>query len=61
MAASFFLLKQFDDVLLYLNSIKSYYYNDDTFNYNYGQAKSAVGKSFSELDTIKKIIWLELE
>ena len=43
MAACFFLLKQFDDVLLYLNSIKSYYYNDDTFNYNYGQAKAAVG------------------
>ena len=39
MAACFFLLKQFDDVLLYLNSIKSYYYNEDTFNYNYGQAK----------------------
>ena len=43
MAACFFLLKQFDDVLLYLNSIKSYYYNDDTFNFNYGQAKAAVG------------------
>ncbi len=39
MAACFFLLKQFDDVLLYLNSIKSYYYNDDTFNYNYGQVR----------------------
>ena len=45
MAACFFLLKQFDDVLLYLNSIKSYFYNDDTFNFNYGQAKAAVGKS----------------
>ena len=46
MAACFFLLKQFDDVLLYLNSIKSYFYNDDTFNFNYGQAKAAVGESF---------------
>ena len=44
MAACFFLLKQFDDVLLYLNSIKSYYYNDDTFNFNYAQAKAAVGE-----------------
>ena len=63
MAACFFLLKQFDDVLLYLNrwnwlsqttsiilgfsltprSIKSYYYNDDVFNFDYGQAKAAVG------------------
>ena len=47
MAACFFLLKQFDDVLLYLNSIKSYFYNDDTFNFNYGQAKAAVGESTS--------------
>lgn len=37
MASCFFLLKQFDDVLLYLNSIKSYFYNDDTFNFNYAQ------------------------
>ena len=44
MAACFFLLKQFDDVLLYLNSIKSYFYNDDTFNFDYGQAKAAVGE-----------------
>lgn len=43
MASCFYLLKQFDDVLIYLNSIKSYYYNDDNFNYNYGQAKASVG------------------
>ncbi|KAB7497574.1 Intraflagellar transport protein 56, partial [Armadillidium nasatum] len=43
MASCFFLLKQFDDVLLYLNSIKSYFYNDDTYNFNYAQAKAAVG------------------
>ena len=30
-------MKQYDDVLLYLSSIKSYFYNDDTFNFNYGQ------------------------
>ena len=48
MAACFFLLKQFDDVLLYLNSIKSYFYNDDTFNFNYGQAKAAVGESMRD-------------
>jgi len=37
MASCFFLLKQFDDVLIYLDSIKSYFYNDDTFNFDYGQ------------------------
>ena len=51
MAACFFLLKQFDDVLLYLNSIKSYYYNDDTFNYNYAQAKASVG-NFKDAEEI---------
>ncbi|KAA0713364.1 Intraflagellar transport protein 56 [Triplophysa tibetana] len=43
MAACFFLLKQFEDVLIYLNSVKSYFYNDDTFNFDYAQAKAALG------------------
>uniref|UniRef100_A0A8C1FFI3 Intraflagellar transport protein 56 n=1 Tax=Cyprinus carpio carpio TaxID=630221 RepID=A0A8C1FFI3_CYPCA len=43
MASCFFLLKQFEDVLIYLNSLKSYFYNDDTFNFNYAQAKAALG------------------
>jgi intraflagellar transport protein 56 len=36
MASCFFLLKQFEDVLIYLNSIKTYCLNDSTFNYDYG-------------------------
>ncbi|CAB1341986.1 unnamed protein product, partial [Coregonus sp. 'balchen'] len=43
MASCFFLLRQFEDVLIYLNSVKSYFYNDDAFNFNYAQAKAAVG------------------
>uniref|UniRef100_A0A672HDJ6 Intraflagellar transport protein 56 n=1 Tax=Salarias fasciatus TaxID=181472 RepID=A0A672HDJ6_SALFA len=43
MASCFFLLRQFEDVLIYLNSVKSYFYNDDTFNFNYAQAKAALG------------------
>ncbi|KAF5889499.1 intraflagellar transport protein 56, partial [Clarias magur] len=43
MASCFFLLKQFEDVLIYLNSVKSYFYTDDTFNFNYAQAKAAAG------------------
>ncbi|KAI7807938.1 intraflagellar transport protein 56 [Triplophysa rosa] len=43
MASCFFLLKQFEDVLIYLNSVKSYFYNDDTFNFDYAQAKAALG------------------
>ena len=59
MAACFFLLKQFDDVLLYLNSIKSYYYNDDTFNYNYGQAKASVGNYKGTL-LLFIFVWVQL-
>ncbi|CAH1963049.1 unnamed protein product [Acanthoscelides obtectus] len=41
MAAAFFLAGQFEEVLVYLTSIKSYLHSDDTFNFNYGQAKTA--------------------
>ncbi|CAE1178741.1 TTC26 [Acanthosepion pharaonis] len=51
MASCFFLLKQFQDVLLYLNSIKSYFYNDDNFNFNYAQAKAANG-NFKEAEEV---------
>mmetsp|Transcript_35995 Transcript_35995/g.106434 ORF Transcript_35995/g.106434 Transcript_35995/m.106434 type:complete len:556 (-) Transcript_35995:813-2480(-) len=44
MSSCFFLLKQFDDVLVFLQSIKSYFPSDDDFNWNYGIAKAATGK-----------------
>ena len=44
MASSYFLLKQFEDVLVYLKSIKSYLSNDDRFNWNYGIALAANGE-----------------
>lgn len=37
MASYFFLLRQFEDVLIYLSSIKSYFFNDDSFNFNFAQ------------------------
>jgi len=43
MASCFFLLRQFEDVLVYLKSIKPYFSNDDDFNWNYGIACSATG------------------
>ncbi|XP_067936520.1 intraflagellar transport protein 56-like isoform X1 [Watersipora subatra] len=55
MASCFFLLKQFPDVLIYLNSIKSYFYNDDTFNFNYAQAKAAVG-NYKEAEEVFLLI-----
>jgi intraflagellar transport protein 56 len=44
MASCFFLLKQFDDVLVYLKSVKSYFLNDDDFNWNFGIASAAAGE-----------------
>lgn len=41
MASCFFLLKQFEDVLIYLNSVKAYSYNDSIFNFNHGIALAA--------------------
>ena len=54
MASCYFLLKQFEDVLIYFNSIKSYFYNDDAFNFNYAQAKAAVG-NYKEAEEVA--IW----
>ncbi|KAG5455874.1 MAG: hypothetical protein BJ554DRAFT_4555 [Olpidium bornovanus] len=58
MASCFFLLKQFDDVLIYLNSIKGYFFNDDIFNYNYGQAKTATG-AYAEAEEILLMVQSE--
>ena len=43
MASCFFLLKQFDDVNIYLKSIKPYLHTEDAFNWNYGLSLAATG------------------
>lgn len=43
MASSQYLAKDFASVLVYLDSIKTYFYLDDVFNFNYGIAKAAQG------------------
>ena len=43
MASCFFILKQFDDVLVYLKSIRPYFLNDDDFNWNYGISLACTG------------------
>ena len=44
MASCYFLLNQWDDVMLYLSSIKPYFLSEDSFNFNFGQALSKKGK-----------------
>ena len=49
MAQCFFILKQFDDVLVYLKSIRAYFINDDDFNWNFGLAFAAT-KEFKDAE-----------
>lgn len=55
MASAFFLYNQFEEVLVYLNSVRSYFVNDDTFNYNYAQAKTATGNYKEAIDLFFQI------
>ena len=41
MAQCFFLLKQFDDVLVYLRTIDKYFGMDDNFNWDLGISSAA--------------------
>jgi len=43
MASCFFLLRQFEDVLVYLKSIMPYFTNDDDFNWDYGLTCASAG------------------
>eukprot|EP00906_Rhabdomonas_costata_P007860 RCo011231 len=52
MASCFFLLKQFDDVLIYLNSIKTYFPQDNDFNWNLGIAQAAAGQYKDAIETL---------
>ncbi|KAH3759396.1 intraflagellar transport protein 56 [Pelomyxa schiedti] len=44
MASFFFLLGQWEEVLIYLSSIRNYFPNDDDFNWNFGIAKAQYGE-----------------
>jgi len=43
MASCYFLQKAFEDVNVYLSSVKQYMYADDDFNWNYGLSLAATG------------------
>ncbi|XP_034044353.1 intraflagellar transport protein 56 [Thalassophryne amazonica] len=58
MASCYFLLGRFKDVLMYLDSIKCYFYNDDTFKFNYAQAKAAIG-NYKEAEEVFLLIQCE--
>ncbi|KAL3696651.1 hypothetical protein R1sor_010727 [Riccia sorocarpa] len=58
MASCFFLLKQFDNAIIYLKSIQSYLVNSDEFIWNYGIAKAANGE-FQEAEEILHMVCSE--
>lgn len=55
MASCFFLLQQFEDVLVYLKSVKAYFANDEDFNWNFGIALAAAGE-FKEAEEALALI-----
>ncbi|CAD8208276.1 unnamed protein product [Paramecium octaurelia] len=55
MASCFFLLKQYEDVLVYLKSIKQFFQNDDDFNWNYGIACAGTGDYKEAEDALTQI------
>lgn len=55
MASCYFLLKQFEDVMVYLSSIKTYFHNDDNFAFNYAQVKAGLGEFKEAEETLLAI------
>lgn len=58
MASCFFLLRQFENAIIYLNSIQSYFNSDDIFNFNFAQAKAAV-EDYKEAEKLLLMIQSE--
>jgi hypothetical protein len=54
-----YLFQYLNNLFQYLGLIhfQSYFYNDDTFNFNYAQAKAAVG-NFKEAEEVNIAIYL---
>jgi len=61
MASAFFLYGQFEEVLVYMNSIRSYFINDDTFIFNYAQAKCATGYYKEAEDLLMRISDMDIK
>lgn len=55
MASAHFLSGNYEQCLLYLNSIRTHYYNDDTFNFNYAQVLGMM-KQYQEAENVLGMI-----
>ena len=54
MASYFFLRGEFENVMIYFTSIKGFFFNDDSFNFNFAQAKAILG-SYAEAEEVNVI------
>ena len=52
MASYFFLRGEFENVMIYFTSIKGFFFNDDSFNFNFAQAKAILG-SYAEAEEVR--------
>lgn len=59
MASCLYLLRQWADVNVYLDSIKQYMYNDDDFNWTYGISLAAEGR-FAEAEETLQLVRSEM-
>lgn len=55
MASCFFMLRQFDDVMIYLKSIQQFFESDDDFNWNYGITLAATNDYKLAEETLLKV------
>ncbi|VDD94626.1 unnamed protein product [Enterobius vermicularis] len=55
MASAHFLSNQLDEALIYLDSIKAYFEDDDVFNYNFGQTLLANDKPVEAEEVLLRI------
>lgn len=55
MASCFLLLRQFEDVLIYLKSIQQFFVTDDDFNWNYGMSLAA-SEQFKQAEEILLLV-----
>ena len=55
MASYFFLRGEFENVMIYFTSIKGFFFNDDSFNFNFAQAKAILG-SYAEAEEVNNVL-----
>ena len=59
MASAHFLNSNFEHCILYLNSVRTHYYNDDTFNFNFAQVRQILIKVIYQQQVDSKNLFIK--